>query len=660
MGETRAGQRSVAWTPDAEWLARTEIGGFLLFLAEERGLPFEDYMDAWRWSVADPGAFWDALWRYEAIDGDRGDGPALAEERMPGAVWFPGARLNYAEHLLRNAGANPVLVAVPEDGDPTESSWEQLARDAGALANTLRALGVEKGDRVVAYANNIPHAIIGLIATASLGAIWSICSPDFGTAGVLARFRQLKPKVLLAVDGYRFAGKAYRRRDEVAELAAALPELEHLIWIEALEPNSAPPDATGTGVTTWAQATANPEALSFERVPFDHPLWVLYSSGTTGSPKGIVHGHGGILLEHSKLLRFGLDLGPDDRLLLLASTSWMVWNTMVSGLLRGASVVLLDGNPTGADMRRVWRTIEQLGVSVLGVGASFIHGTIKAGVDPRREFDLRTLREIMSTGSPLASDAYGWITEKVGERVWINSTSGGTDICSAFVGGCPLLPVRAGRLQAPALGAAVAAWNEHGEQVVGQKGELVVTRPMPSMPLHLYDDADGSRYHDSYFATYEGVWRHGDFISFDLDGSSVILGRSDATLNRNGIRMGTAEIYGIVEALPEVAEAMVIGVEEGEDYYMPLFATLTDGADADEARSSIVRAIREHLSARHVPDEIVVVPGIPHTKTGKKLEVPVKRLLQGQPKHSVLDLETVDAPALIDFYATFAQDRLAC
>ena len=644
----------VVWRPDPESLGGYEISRFLDWLAAERGTSFADYMDAWRWSVDDPGEFWESLWRYEEIVGERGDGAALEQERMPGSEWFPGARLNYAEHLLRHSRESTALLAVGEDDEVDSISWERLERDAGALAHTLRQLGVSPGDRVVAYAQNLPEAVIALIATTSLGAIWSICSPDFGTAGVVSRFRQLQPKVLIAVDGYRFGGKTHPRHDEVAAIAGALPELEHVIWIDAIHPGATP----SLPAIMWAQAIAHRQPLNFERVPFDHPLWVLYSSGTTGSPKGIVHGHGGIVLEHLKLLRFGLDLGPDDRLLLLASTSWMVWNTMVSGLLRGAPVVLLDGNPAGADMRRVWRTIEQLGVTVLGVGASLLHGTIKAGVSPRREFDLHTLREIMSTGSPLAADAYTWIAEEVGEHVWINSCSGGTDVCSAFVGGCPLLPVRAGRLQAPALGAAVAAWNEAGRPVVGEKGELVITRPLPSMPLFLWGDSDGSRYRDSYFAPYPGVWRHGDFISFDPDGSSVILGRSDATLNRNGIRMGSAEIYAIVEALPEVTEAMVIGVEEGEGYYMPLFVAIADGVDPDHARHAVVTSIRSNLSPRHVPDEIVIVPAIPHTKTGKKLEVPVKRLLQGHTATAVLDPATVDVPDLVDFYAEFAAARL--
>jgi acetoacetyl-CoA synthetase len=646
----------VIWRPDLARIEDARITRYLRWLAAERGLSFDDYADAWRWSIAELGAFWDSIWEHERVVGERGMGSALAEERMPGARWFPGARVNYAENLLDFGGDGPALIAVDEDGGTERLTRRQIAERAGALAATLRAMGVGPGDRVVAYAHNIPQAVVGLVATASLGAVWSICSPDFGTAGVVARFRQLSPKVLLAVDGYRFNGRDHDRRAEVAEIVSGLPGLEHVIWIDALDPGA----AASVAATTWPQATAQPAPLAFERVPFDHPLWVLFSSGTTGSPKGIVHGHGGIVLEHRKLLGLGFDLGAGDRLLMLASTAWMVWNLLVSALLTGTTAVLLDGNPAGDGMRRVWRAVDDLGVTVLGTGAGFVHATMKAGVVPGAEHDLSRLSQVMTTGSPLSPPAYRWIGHALGDRVWINSASGGTDVCSAFVGGCPLLPVRAGRLQAPALGVAVEAWDGHGHPVVGQTGELVITRPMPSMPLSLWGD-DGTRLHDSYFATYPGVWRHGDFIEFDEDFSSVIHGRSDATLNRNGIRMGSAEIYAIVEALPDVDEAMVVGVEgrDGEGYYMPLFVVLAPGADEAGAPAAVVDAIRRGLSPRHVPDDVVVAPGIPHTRTGKKLEVPVKRLLQGEDVGDVLDSSAVDAPDVLGFYARFAASRRA-
>jgi acetoacetyl-CoA synthetase len=644
----------VVWRPDAARVENAEITSYLRWLATERGLEFGGYTNAWRWSVSEPGAFWDSIWQYEAVVGERGHGSALADERMPGARWFEGARLNYAENLLSADRDGSALIAVDEEGGTAALTRGQIAEQAGALAATLRAMGVGVGDRVVAYVHNIPQAVIGLVATASIGAVWSICSPDFGTAGVVTRFRQLSPKVLLAVDGYRFNDKAYRRGTEVAEIVAGLPSLEHVIWIDALEA-----DAPATvSATTWTQATAEPAPLSFERVAFDHPLWVLFSSGTTGNPKGIVHGHGGIVLEHRKLMRLGFDLGPGDRLLMLASTTWMVWNLLVSALLTATTAVLLDGSPAGNGMRRVWRVIDDLDVTVLGAGAGFVHATMKAGVVPRAEHELARLSQVMATGSPLSPQAYRWIADAVGEHVWINSASGGTDVCSALVGGCVLLPVRAGRLQAPGLGVAAEAWDGDGRPVVGQTGELVITRPMPSMPLCLWDD-DGRRLRESYFAVYPGVWRHGDFIEFDADGSSIIHGRSDATLNRNGIRMGSAEIYAIVEALPDVSDSLVIGVEcDGDEgYYMPLFITLAPGADEDTARTAVVDAIRRGLSPRHVPDEVVVAPGIPHTRTGKKLEVPVKRLLQGADVHEVLDPSSVDAPEVLGFFARFAADR---
>jgi acetoacetyl-CoA synthetase len=641
----------VVWTPDRGHLEDSQISRYLRWLSAERDLAFADYLDLWRWSTGDLGAFWETIWQFGGAQGSRGDGPALAEERMPGAVWFPGARVNYAENVLRHRSPRPALIAIDDGGARVDIGWDELAATAGALARTLRAMGVGRGDRVVAYVNNLPQAVVGLLATASLGAVWSICSPDFGTAGVLARFGQLRPKVLIAVDGYRFGGREFSRADEVKELVAGLPDLEQVIWIDSLHPGAPP----ATPATRWEDAVSEPADLVFEPVPFDHPLWVLYSSGTTGTPKGIIHGHGGIVLEHLKLMHFGVELDEHDTLLLLASTSWNVWNTLVSSLLRGATAVLLDGNPVGADQRRVWRVIDDHGVTVLGAGAGFLHATMKAGITPAAEHDLSSLTQVLSTGSPLSVDAYRWIPGAIGERVWINSCSGGTDVCSNFVGGCPLLPVRAARIQVPALGVAVAAWDDAGRPVVGRTGELVITRPMPSMPVGFWDDPQGTRYHDSYFAMFPGVWRHGDFIEFDPDGSSVIHGRSDSTLNRNGIRIGSAEIYAAVEALPEVQEALVVGVERGEDYYMPMFVALAAGAEEDEARTRIIDRIRRHASPRHVPDEIVFVRGIPHTKTGKKLEVPIKRLLQGHAVASVLDTSAIDAPELMAFYIDFAR-----
>lgn len=641
----------VVWAPDEGWLQDSQIATYLRWLVAEHDLAFASYLDLWRWSTSDLDHFWETIWQFADVRGRRGAGRALAEERMPGARWYPGARLNYAENVLRRRSSRPALIAIGDDGQRTDVGWDELAATAGALARTLRSMGVGRGDRVVAYVNNLPHAVAGLLATASLGAVWSICSPDFGTAGVLARFGQLRPKVLIAVDGYRFGGREFPRGDDVCELVAGLPDLEHVIWIDSLHPGGAP----ATPATLWDDAVGEPADLAFEPVPFDHPLWVLYSSGTTGTPKGIVQGHGGIVLEHLKLMHFGLELDEHDTLLLLASTSWNVWNTLVSSLLRGATAVLLDGNPVGDDRRRVWRVIDELGVTVLGAGAGFLHATMKAGIAPAAEHDLSRLKQVLSTGSPLSVDAYRWIAAAIGERVWINSCSGGTDVCSNFVGGCPLLPVRAGRIQVPALGVAVAAWDDAGRPLLGRTGELVVTRPMPSMPIGFWDDPQGTRYHDSYFATFPGVWRHGDFVEFDPDGSSVIHGRSDSTLNRNGIRIGSAEIYEAVEGLAEVEEALVVGVERGDDYYMPMFVSLAGDASEDETRARIVDRIRRRASPRHVPDEIVFVPGIPHTKTGKKLEVPIKRLLQGQAIASALDASAIDAPELLPFYVEFAR-----
>jgi acetoacetyl-CoA synthetase len=585
----------------------------------------------------------------------------LAQERMPGAVWCPGESLNYAEHLLRRAehADRPALLYIGEDEEPAAVSWARLRGEAGALAARLRAAGVQPGDRVGAYLANTPEAVIGLIACASIGAVWSVCAPDFGTGGVASRFAQLRPKVLIATTGYRFGGNGYDRREAVEELIRALPTLERVIWLDGLQRGEAPA-TTGPVVETWDDAVASPAALHFMPVPFDHPLWVLFSSGTTGTPKGIVQGHGGILLEHLKTLGIQSDVRPGDRYMLLGSTSWMVWDVLVSSLLVGATAVLVDGNPIRPDIGRVWEIAEQVGATTIGVGAGLLHACDKARLRPRERFDLSQLRSVLSTGSPLSPAGFRWVHDALGPDVWLNSQSGGTDVCSAFVGGCPLLPVRTGRIQHPCIGAAVEAWDAEGHALVGAVGELVLTRPMPSMPLSFWGDEDQSRYRDSYFNVYPGVWRHGDFIEIDADGSSVIHGRSDSTLNRNGVRMGSADIYQAVEALPDVVEALVLGVEiEDGDYYMPLFVELAAGADADAARAEIVAAIRRALSPRHVPDEVVVAPGVPHTKTGKKLEVPIKRLLQGAPRDDVADPDAIDRPDLLDFYAGFATSRSA-
>ncbi len=660
----------VLWSPDEDMLADSGVARYLRWLADHRGIHLEGYRELWRWSVDDLARFWSSVWDFEAVQASTPPTATLSEPAMPGAAWFPGARLNYAEHLLRGVeqvtrtdregtpgeaeDQHVALIQVAEDGPVVTVTPAELRRLAGSLAARLRALGVGPGDRVVAYLPNTTHAVVGLIACAAIGAVWSICSPDLGSGGVVGRFAQLEPTVLIAANGYRYGGRDHHRDQDVAEIIAGLPSLSHLIRVD-LVPGQ--PSRVGLPWQTWDAATAGAEPLEFEQVPFDHPLWVLFSSGTTGMPKGIVHGHGGILVEHLKVLRLHNDVRPGDRFLLVANTSWMVWNVLVSGLLVGGTPVLLDGSATHPEPDRIWRVAAEQQVAVLGLGAGYLQLCRSTGLRPAARYDLRGLRALMSTGSPLPESGFHWVHDEVGPHVWLSSTSGGTDVCSSFVGGTPIEAVRAGRIQGPCLGVDVHAWDAQGHDVLGQPGELVVTQPMPSMPLRFWNDPDGRRYRDSYFATYPGAWRHGDVIEFDPDGSCVIHGRSDSTLNRKGIRIGPAEIYSVVEALPEVREALVVGVELGERYYMPLFVTLTDGVDVERARARIVTAIRHELSPRHLPDEIVAVPGVPHTTTGKKLEVPVKRLLQGAAPAQVADPGSIDHPALLDFYAQFAERK---
>jgi acetoacetyl-CoA synthetase len=646
------------WYPPTELVERSRLTEFMRWLEAERGLRFNGYDELWRWSVTDLEAFWASIWDFFEVQADGGYDRVLASREMPGAEWFAGTSLNYAEHVFAGKDdAEPAILHASELRELAELSWGELRAQVAAVAAGLRKLGVERGDRVVAYLPNIPEAIVAFLATASIGAVWSSCSPDFGPASVIDRFAQIEPKVLFAVDGYRYGGKDFDRRDVLAELQAAMPSLVRTVVLPYLDPD---PDLVGLrDATRWGELLAAGESaeLAFERVPFDHPLWVLYSSGTTGLPKAIVQGQGGILLEHLKKLHLHVDAHPGDRLFWFTTTGWMMWNFLVSGLLTRAAIVLYDGNPGHPDMSVLWDLAARAGVTMFGTSASYIAACMKAGVEPGGAGrDLSGLKAVGSTGSPLSPEGFDWIYAQLGADTWLFSTSGGTDLCTAFVGGTPLLPVYRGELQARALGAAVEAWDEDGNSVIDEVGELVVTEPMPSMPVFLWGDDDGSRYRAAYFEMFPGVWRHGDWIEITSRGTAVIYGRSDSTINRSGIRMGTSEIYRAVLGVDAIVDALVVDVPRpGTEGWMPLFVVLREGAElGDELRREIARRVRQTCSPRHVPDEVFAIAEVPRTLSGKVLEVPVKRILMGTDPAKAASRDSLANPAALDWFVELA------
>jgi acetoacetyl-CoA synthetase len=603
------------WEPGEDVLRDSKMARFV------RARGFQDYHELWRWSVEDLDGFWRSIWtEYEVgPEPDR----VLADSTMPDAEWCPGVELNYAEYLLSRARSGTAAIAHATESSPlAELGWDELRDSVARCSAGLRRLGVGKGDRVAAYMPNVPETVIAFLATASIGAVWSSCAPEFGAPTVIDRFAQIEPKVLIATEGYRYGGKDFDRRPRVKEIEEAIPSLEHTVLVPS----------------GWEELLSEPAELEFERVPFDHPLWVLYSSGTTGLPKAIVQGQGGILLEHLKKANLHSDLSEADRFFWYTTTGWMMWNFLVAGLLAGATIVLYDGQP---DPQRMWDFAREAGVTSFGTSAGFIGACMKAEVEPS---PWPGLRAIGSTGSPLPPEGFDWIYDRF-PGVWLYSTSGGTDLCTAFVGACPILPVYAGELQARSLGAAVEAWDEQGNPRIDEVGELVITRPMPSMPLYFWNDPDGERYRSSYFDTYPGIWRHGDWIKITERGSAVIYGRSDSTINRGGVRMGTSEIYSAVEGVGGVLDSVVVDVEE----QMLLFVVLRDGAQLDdELVGAIRKRVREHCSPRHVPDEIVVIDEVPRTLSNKKLEVPVKKILMGGDPESAVSRDSLANPAALD------------
>jgi acetoacetyl-CoA synthetase len=646
----------VLWRAPQEHVQGTRLAAFINWIEAKHGLHFPDYASLWQWSVTETEAFWRAMWDFFGIAADGSPERVLASNTMPGADWFPDTHLNYTEHIFRNkTAAYPALIAHSENQPVRTVSWEEMERATGAVAATLRAMGVQKGDRVASYMPNIPETMIAFFACASIGAIWSSCAPDMGVSVVLDRFSQIEPKVLFAIDSYSYNGKIFDKRAQVTELLAALPSIRNVIHVPGPAAATQPVDWPHT--TSWQAATEKSVPLSFERVPFSHPLWIVYSSGTTGLPKAMVHGHGGVVLAHLKTHQLQHDVRPGDRFMFLGSTGWIVWNFMAGALLSDSTIVLYDGNPTWPNEDAPWQFMADHKVTHFGCGAAFLSQCLKNGVDPGK-FDLSALRSINSTGSPLPLDAYQWVYEKVKPDIWLASISGGTDIAGGFVGCAPSLPVNAGEIQCAELGVAAYALNDAGQTVIDEVGELVIVKPMPNMPLYFWNDKNNERYLAAYFEQYPGKWRHGDWIRFTSRGSAVIYGRSDSTINRYGIRMGTAEIYRVVEELPEVKDSMVVDLEYlGRPSYMPLFVVPANGVVLDEElKTKIKEQIRKKASARHVPNEVVAVPEIPRTLTGKKMEVPVRKLLLGTPAEKVSSPDAMSNPQSFAFYVEFAKE----
>jgi acetoacetyl-CoA synthetase len=670
------------WTPHPDKVARTNLTAFTAWLARERGLRFADsagsgpttprsagpdpatppYYALWRWSVTDLPGFWQAVWDYCGVTSSAPATGVLASRAMPGAQWFPGARLNYAEHVLRNERpGTTALLYCSETMPVTALAWETLAGQVRVLATRLRELGVRPGDRVVACLPNIPHAVVAMLATTSIGAIWASCSPDFGRRGVIDRFAQLTPKVLFCVDGYRYGGTEFDRTAQMRDIADGLTSLEYVVSVGYLHPGAGPLEG-GRGLT-WDQLLDHPPVpaagFGFEQVSFDHPLWVLFSSGTTGLPKPIMHGHGGILLEQLKLQTFHMDLRAGDRMFFFTTTGWMMWNFLVSSLLLGVCPVLYDGNPAYPGPDALWKLAADAGVCFFGASPSYVDLMTRAGVVPGETHDLSALQTVILAGSPVSAACGAWFYRNVKRDLWLATGSGGTDVCTGFVGGVPTLPVYAGEIQARHLGVAAHAFNDRGEQVIDEVGELVITEPMPSMPVGFWGDTDGTRYHESYFAEFPGIWRQGDFFRVNARGGCFVLGRSDATLNRHGVRIGTAEIYAALASVEEVQDGIIVNLDlPGGGFFMPLFVTLADGQVLTDAiRNKICDRLREQYTPRHVPDRVIQVADIPATLTGKKMEVPVRKLLLGVPPEKAANVNAMANPGSLDEFVRYAREQ---
>jgi acetoacetyl-CoA synthetase len=698
------------WSPLPAQVRDAHMTDYMRWVSKRQRRSLKGYSELWRWSVDEIEQFWESIWEYCGVRASAPYEQVLSSREMPGARWFAGARLNYAENLLMrdpradlpgssehveqtaaaalgSPGAEGIaVIAHSELREPQELSWAELREQVAEIAEGLRTLGVGPGDRVAAYMPNIPETLVAFLACASIGAIFSSAAPEFGARSVIDRFAQIEPKALLAVDGYRHGGRDFDRSEQLLTIARELPSLERTVLLPYLdgrpledrlgEPSPLPAVGQSAweergdanlcslpGVLEWSelQALGRGAQLRFEQVEFDHPLWVLYSSGTTGLPKAIVHGHGGILLEQLKKSALHLDLHQGERVLWFTTTGWMMWNFLIGGLFTGAAIVLYDGSPAHPDMGALWRLAERARITCMGLSAGYLSACEKAEIEPGREYDLSALRSIGSTGSPLPPEGFRWVYEHVKRDVWLFSTSGGTDVCTAFLGGCPLLPVYEGELQCRALGCAVQAWDEQGRELIDEVGELVLTEPLPSMPLYLWGDADGERYRDSYFSMYPGIWRHGDWVRITPRGGAVIYGRSDSTINRQGVRIGTSEIYRATSAVDEVLDALVVDVPDLDrdgELSMILFVVLSKGVTlGEDLTERIRRRIREDCSPRHVPNQVMQIEEVPRTLSGKALEVPVKRILMGTPVQQAASRESLANPASLEYFVRLADER---
>jgi acetoacetyl-CoA synthetase len=649
------------WTPPAARVERSHLTRYMRWLGD-RGHRFDDYESLWRWSVADLDALWSSIAEFCGLELFAPASRVLGKRTMPGAEWFPGAALNYAHHALRHErpGAD-ALLHLSERTPLTTMSWPELGRQVRVLATRMRALGIAPGDRVVAYLPNTPEAIVAMLATASLGAVWSSCGPEFGTRGVLDRFSQLTPTLIFCVDGYSYGGRLFDRRADLREIIAQLPTLSHVVQIPYLDRTDATPVTAGALLWSDVLAGSDPGRDGFrcEQVPFAHPLWILFSSGTTGLPKPIVHCHGGITIEQLKLFHFHMDMHPRQRMFFFTSTGWMMWNFLASSLIVDVVPVLFDGNPTWPAPDLLWKLADDTGAHLFGASPSYQSLLEKAGIVPRERFALEALETIVLAGSPVTPDCQNWFYENVKQDLWAHAGSGGTDVCSGLVGGVVNLPIYAGEIQARQLGVAAYAFDERGHAVVDQVGELVITEPMPSMPVGFWGDTDGSRYRESYFDLYPGVWRHGDFFRVNARGGCFVLGRSDATLNRHGVRIGTAEVYRSLLGVPAVEDSLIVNLDlPGGRFFMPLFVKTKNDVPLDEAVADQIRAqIRRDYSPRHVPDKIIQVSAIPYTLTGKKMEVPVRRILMGVPVEKAANRAAMANVGSLDYFVEYARSQ---